>query len=420
MRFTVRRPASAEVSPCCHRPSGGDVACSVDVGIARARAAGDALENRLALAVFRCDVPAVGASLRRIRCWDEFQPPLDLVLESGDQQAPALAADLTVEALFLGDIGARAFASPACRAGHRPHVQVLDADGLKAARHIGRGLFHPVTAPVGVAGPQPRNGQLGSRPPIRSALRPRQAPLQPAQPLGLTIPQAGNPQQLTGGQCGRCRDAAINANDAAITRSRDGFWDSGKGDMPAPRSIQRDPVGLHRGRDGAGPPKPNPPDLRYPYLSLAAVEPFEVAWFESDLPKSFVGASLTPCWAAVGAIEIVAHCLGEVAQGLLLHGLRSGCQPLVFGAGCGQLGTLLVIARRPTAWLPVLLLLDGQIPHEPCVTTVFSQRHRLLRVRTQSKSAHANNLRTTTDILPKGGMRPLLPRLEPRGSTPQN
>src|SRR4051812_12483904 len=35
LRFTVHRPASAEVSPCCHRPSGGDVTCSVPVGVAR-------------------------------------------------------------------------------------------------------------------------------------------------------------------------------------------------------------------------------------------------------------------------------------------------------------------------------------------------------------------------------------------------
>src|SRR5262249_33250814 len=90
LRFTVLRPASAEVSPCCHRPSGGDVACGVDVGIARARSAGDALENRLALAVFRRDMPAPRASLRRIRCRDEFEPSLSLVLEPGHQQSPAL------------------------------------------------------------------------------------------------------------------------------------------------------------------------------------------------------------------------------------------------------------------------------------------------------------------------------------------
>ncbi len=63
MRFTIRRPASAEVSPCCHRPSGGDVACSIHVGITRARTAGDAPENRLALTVFRRDMAAIRASL---------------------------------------------------------------------------------------------------------------------------------------------------------------------------------------------------------------------------------------------------------------------------------------------------------------------------------------------------------------------
>src|SRR5277367_6689040 len=85
LRFTVRRPASAEVSPCCHRPSGGDVACGVHVCVARPRAAGDALENRLALAVFGCDVPTVGASLRRIRRRDDFDPPQALVLQPGHE-----------------------------------------------------------------------------------------------------------------------------------------------------------------------------------------------------------------------------------------------------------------------------------------------------------------------------------------------
>ena len=67
MRLTVRRPASAEVSPCCHRPSGGDIACGVHVSIT-------------------------------------------------------------------------------CRSGHGRHIQILDADGVEAARHIGGGLFHPVAA----------------------------------------------------------------------------------------------------------------------------------------------------------------------------------------------------------------------------------------------------------------------------------
>jgi len=64
LRFTVRRPPSGEVSPCCHRPSGGDVACSVDVGIAPTGIAGFALEDRLALAVSGCENMSGGLAAR--------------------------------------------------------------------------------------------------------------------------------------------------------------------------------------------------------------------------------------------------------------------------------------------------------------------------------------------------------------------
>ena len=264
--------------------------------------------------------------------------------------------------------------------------QVLDADGVEAARHIGGGLFHPVTAAIGFAGAQPRNGPLRSRPPTRSALRPGQTLLQSAQSLRFTSTKARNIQQLPAGQRHRYRHAAINTNDAAITGSRDRCRDGSKRDVPAPRSIQTDAVRLHRGGDGAGPPKPHPPDLGYPYPPIAAAQPVDVARFESDLPESFMGAGLTPRRATVGAVEKVAHRLGEVPQRSpasgrypqLLHGLRPGCQPVVFGAGRSQLGALLVVTGRLAARLPVLLLLDGQIPHKPGMTTVFGQRCRLL------------------------------------------
>jgi hypothetical protein len=51
LRFTVHRPPIGEVSTCCHRPSGGDVACSVHVGVAPTGSAGFTLEDRLTLAV---------------------------------------------------------------------------------------------------------------------------------------------------------------------------------------------------------------------------------------------------------------------------------------------------------------------------------------------------------------------------------
>ena len=103
MRFTVRRPPTGEVSPCCHRPSGGDVACSVDVGVAPSCSAGLALEDRLALAVPGRDVPARGASLRRIGGRDLLDPAVGLVLQARGEQSPAAAADRPVQPAFLSN-----------------------------------------------------------------------------------------------------------------------------------------------------------------------------------------------------------------------------------------------------------------------------------------------------------------------------
>jgi len=420
LRFTVHRPASAKVSPRCHRPSGGDVACGVHVSIARPRTAGDTLEDRLALAVFRRDMPTLRTSLRRIRCWNNFKAPRGLVFQTGHRQSPPVAADLAIEAAFLRDVGTRTVTSPARRAGHRAHIQVLDADRVETARHIGGGLLHPVTTAVGFAGAQPRNGQFRSCPPVRSALRPGESPLQSPESFRFTSTKARNTQHLPVGQSNRYRHAAVDTHYAAITGSRNGFRDHSKGDVPPPQSIHRDPVRLHRVANIAGPPEPHPTDLRYPYLPVAAAQPVDVARFEPDLPKSFMGAGLTPRRAPVAAVEEVAHRLREVPQRLLLHGLRSSGQPLVFGASRSQLGTLLVITRRPAARLPVPLLLDGQIPHKPGMTTVLGQRCRLLRAGKQPKPAHSNNLGSTTDNLSKGGKRRFPPRLEPRVSTPQN
>ncbi len=403
MRFTVRRLASAEVSPCCHRPSGGDVACGVHVGIARACAAGDALENRLVLAVFRRDMPANRASLRRVGSWNGFESLRSFVLEPGNQQSPALAVNLTVKAPFLCDVDAWATDSAARRTGHRPDMQILDANGVEAARHIGGGLFNPVAAAICFTGAQLSNGPLGSCASVRSVSRPGQTLLQSAQSLNFTSTQARNTQQLASGQRHRHHDAAVNTNDAAVIGSRDGFGDRGKSDVPAPRAIQSDAVRLHRVGDVAGPPEPHPADLRYPHLPIAAAQPLEMARFESDLPKPFMPAGLTPRRATVGAVEKVAHRLREVSQRLLLHGLRPGGEPVVFGAGRGQLGTLLVVIGRLALRLPVLLLLYGQIPHKAGMATMLGQYCRLLNARKQPKPAHTRNIDMSTDNTSKRG-----------------
>jgi len=419
LRFTVHRPASAEVSPCCHRPSGGDVACGVHVGVARVHATGDAVENRLALAVFRRHMPTGRASLRRVRSWNELDSPRSLVLKPGNQSSPPLAMNLAVEASFLGDVGTRALTSAARRSGHRTHIQTLDADRVEATRDLGGGLFHPVTAAIRFTGPQPSGGQLGSCPSVRTATRAGQTPLQSAQSLRLTSTKARNAQQLPGGQRRRYRHTTINTHYGAVIWSQDGLRDGGKSYVPAPRAIQSDSVRLHRLGDVAGPAESHPTDLGYPYLPIAAAEPLEVAWFESDLAKPLVPAGLTPGGATVGAIEEVPHRLGEVPQGLLLHGLRPGCQPIVFGTGRRQLSALLVVAEHLAARLPVPLLLHGQIPHKPRMATMLGQQRRLPRAGQQPKPAHVSNIGVPTDNTSKGGRRRFLPGSMPGVSTPQ-
>ena len=130
-------------------------------------------------------------------------------------------------------------------------------------------------------------------------------------------------------------------------------------------------------------------------------------------------AGLAPRRATMSALKKIAHRLGEIPQRLLLHSLRPGRQPIVFGTGRRQLGALLVIPGRFSTWLPVPLLLYGKIPHKPGMATVLDQHRCLLKARKQPKPTHINNLGSTTDNETRGGKRRPLPRLRPTVSPPQ-
>jgi hypothetical protein len=65
------------------------------------------------------------------------------------------------------------------------------------------------------------------------------------------------------------------------------------------------------------------------------------------------------------------------------------------------------------------LLLHGQIPHKPGMTTMLGQRYRLLGAGEQPKPAHINNIGSTTDSPPKGGRRRFLPQRKLGDPTPQ-
>lgn len=402
MRFTVRRPASAEVSPCCHRPSGGDVACGVHVGVARPCVAGFALENLLALAVSGSDVPAIGASLRRVCGRDLFDPTVSLVLQTRGEQTPTASDDATVEAALLSNTRTRLLHGAPRRAGHRTHIESFDADRVEAPRDFGAGLFDPVLALVGLTRLQLCDRQLRAGSPVRAALGAGQSLLQRLQPPGLTAAQARSVQQFAGGQCRRHGNTAVDPHYAALTRTTDGIRDVGERDMPASGSIAGDSVGLHILRDGPREAESHPANLGHPHLTEPAVQTRDVMRFDRDLAKSLMHTGLAPRRAAMRSAEKVAHRLREIPQRLLLHSLRPGRQPPMLRAGRGQLSALLVVARRVATRLPVLLLLDGQIPHIPSVAAMLGQHPHLLSGRKQPISRHTGKITANTDTPPKG------------------
>jgi len=397
LRFTVHRPPNGEVSLCWYRPSGGDVAGSVHVGVARPHFAGDACEDRLALAVFGCDMPAGRASLRRVRSCYPFDSARSLVVKPDNQPTPPLMSDCSVESAFLGDPKAGLVEYAARGAGHRAHVKVLDSNRVEAARKISRGLFDPVASPVGVARLDSRDRQLGPSSPVGAALGACEALLEPAQPNPLTWCQARGVQQFPGGQRGRHRHTTIDTDHAAIPRTRDRVGNMRERNMPATGSITSDAIRLHTRGHRAAPAKSDPADLGHPHPPAAVVELLDMARLDPDLPEPLMHASLAPRRAAMAAIEEVPHRLGEIAQRLLLHRLRPGRQPFVFGTGLGQLCRLLVVPRGATARPPMLLLLYGKVPHKPRVPAMLQHHHLLSRRGQQSEPGHTRKVTAATD-----------------------
>lgn len=407
VELTVRRPPIGEVSPCCHRPSGGDVACSIDVGVAPPGSAGLALEDRLALAVSGCDVPARGATLRRVRSRDLLDPAVSLVLQACGQPAPTASVDGAVEPALLSDTDARFFDGAARRAGHRPHIKRLDPDHGEPPRQVGGGFLHPVFAPIPLASFQRRDRPFRLSATLGTTLGAGRPLLQHLQTLRLTRGKTGCVQQLAGRQRGRHRNTAVDPDHAAITRTADRIGDVRERDMPAASPITCDPVRLdtvwHRARQ----PESHPPDLGHPYPPKAAVQPLNLMRLHADLPKPFMHTAFTPRRTAMRAGGKVLHGLCEIPQRLLLHRLTSSSKPPVLGAGLRQLRGLLDIAGRLAPWLPVLVLLHRQIPHVPRVAAVRQQALLLLRGGQPPKPRHSSTVTADTDTPDRSARPPL-------------
>jgi hypothetical protein len=402
LRFTVRRPPTGEVSPCSHRPPGGDVTCSVHVGVAPPGSAGFALEHRLALAVSGCDVPTRGATLRRVRSRDLLDPAKSLVPQACDQQAPTASADRTVEPTFLRHPLAGLLDGAARGAGHRPHVESLDPDHVKPLRKVGGGVLDPVLPPIPLTGFQLRDRPFRLIAALGTALCAGESLLQHLQPLRLRHTKTWCVQQFAGRQCGRHGDTAVDADHAAVAWADDRVGNVGERDMPVASPITSNPVGLDPVRNRPRRTETHPPDLWHPHPTQAPVQPLDLMRLHPDLTKPFMHTGFTPRWLAMRAIEKELHRLREIPQRLLLHSLTSDPKPPIFGASLGQLPALLQVVWRLTAAPPVLLLLHRQIPHIPSIPAVRQQCLLLFRRRQQSKPQHIRTVTATTDIPGRG------------------
>lgn len=404
MRFTVRRPPSGEVSPCSHRPPGGDITCSVHVGVAWTSRADLALEDRLALAVSRSDMSARGTSLRRIRGRDKLDAAIGLVLQTSGQHPPATTADGAVQPTFLCDARTRLVGSATRRAGHRANIEILHPNQVEPPREVGSCLLHPILTPISAASLQLRGRVFGLFSAVGTPSGSGKTSLQHLQSLSLTRSQAWYVQELAGRERGRHGDSTVDTDHTSFTRTTDWVGDVSECDVPAANPISGDSVRLHTARHRSRQPHSYPPHLGHPHSTKVAVHALDVMRLHRDLPKPFVDSGLAPCWAPVRTVKEICHSLREVPQRLLLHRLTPGSKPRILGARLGELCALSSVSRSSSTRLPVLLLLDCKVPHISRVPAMRQECLLLLRSRHQAKSRHTRTITTDTDSTRLGAL----------------
>ncbi len=223
--------------------------------------------------------------------------------------------------------------------------------------------------------------------------------LQDFQPFRLPGGETGCVQQFASRKRGRYSNSAVNADHTPIARPDNRGGNVREGDMPAARAIAGHPVGLHTHRHRARQAKTHPtrPWAPTPDQGGGSVAPRD-ADFDRDLPKPFMHTGLAPPRATMRTGEKVPHSLCEIPQRLLLHRLTSTTKPRVLGTRFRQLRALLQIAGSLAARLPMLLLLDCQVPHIARIPAVPQQCFLLLRRRHQAKSRHIRTVTADTDI----------------------
>ena len=328
-------------------------------------------------------MPARRAPLAREVRLDLLDPSRGLVLQAAHQQPPPGPQDSPVEPRLgteRSGPGSPAFGSPSASCSRSSGLRPL-------SRRTGAQCPCWPSPPSLSAGrprePAARRWRRRTRP-RRFDPRFARASLRSSRRMRRRshVGQAGNVQHLPGGQ-GRGYDhPPVDADHLAVTRCRDRIRDGCEGDVPAPGPVHGDSVGLHPLLAPGGTSGTAPTRSWAPRPGQRAGTPAARPTAARAAPRSGTPHPGRPCATRpprrVRRVEEGLQRPIKVAQRLLLHRVGTRGQPWVFGAGGGELAALLQVARGArAARVPVLVLLDGQVPDVPGVAAVVPQ-HRFL------------------------------------------
>ena len=411
MRFAVRRPGNPDASPRLHGVPRRDVPRRVHVSVGGI-SAGSTPEGGLALTRLPVHLPACRAALARVVRRYPFHPSGCLLVQSASKQTPPRLQDALVEPCFLADVTARFRQCSFCRSGHFPDLEILYPDHIEPACNVSAYLFHPVSAPILFAHLQSGDAEVNLSAAFRAGTGFGALALQVPQPPPLRCGQTRKVQKFTGREGGGYHHSSVNSHYLAISGCRDRFRNDSECNVPAAGPVSGNSIGFYILRHRTGPSEPQPPNLRHPNLTGLPAEASDIPLpsAPTHYPKPLVPSGLTPRWTTcwVRRVKESRHGPGEISQGLLLYRLRARGEPRVLRARLGELTALLHVTRGTlSAWVPIGVLLNREIPHVPGMRAMRPQSSFLYGRREQSKSRHANTLANGTDIF-RGGEAALL------------
>jgi hypothetical protein len=397
LRFTLLRDPYWRLSACTDGPSGRDVDCRVHVRV-RLMSAGDTPEDRLALAVVRCAMPAGAAGLRRIGRVDLLDSSRGFMLQSAYERTPAVGQDAPIQTGFCAASVRQVHAlslwiwlglGAPCHPGN---VKVFNANDVEPSRQRRADLLDPVLAAIAGARVELGDGDLHLLTTVGTALTASHAALQAFEPCLFTFREPGARPQFASGQCGRDSEAAVQANDFACTWRRDGLWNDCKRDVPAAYPVTSDAI-RPRFRNRTRQSHSYPADLRDVDRCPPPVHLHDPRGLRSDYAESFMQAGFAPRRPPVDPGVEVSDGLVKIPQRLLLHGLRPCSQPTERGSRLGQLPCLPdVTRRRALVPGPHIPLLERQVPYVSSVSAMLQQPTLLCDRRIHAKPGHTGYL----------------------------